>query len=557
MKNSFLVQLFCSAFGAFGLIDHVAYAQAEGDGDLKDSQVTIEKNRVVELAKANRNFDKMAKVEPNNQAAEQKYELPRYNFNLPGLAPVISPLTQSTIAALPSFCNFLKVGVGNYNTLYGEGFYTSCKPGPFGFTVRAAHLSAIRGPVDGNNSGSHHTDIAATGRYHTDGGKVTGGLGYQRNGVFFYGYNPEISNRIRRSEIRQVYNLFEANVGYETTDESEDLQYHGKLSFYTLNDAFRASESEFGIQGGAKANLSDESSFTLDANISIARRNDLATFINRNLLIFTPKYHFTVDRLKLGAGLNLVYDGDTTGANQSNYRLYPSINASYDILENTFTAYAQFEGNTQKTSLRRFAGENPFIGPGVPLAHTNQQWEVAGGLRGNLDQMFGFNLRGALGNYRNLYFFVNSAADSTKFTAIYDPKSVAVLNFLGELSYENQGYKSVLKAEFFGYATQSVAKPWHRPGLVASWLNGYSWKNKLLLNLDIFYIAGLRAFSLANQREKALNNIIDVNFKADFRFTEKIAAFAALNNIFAQSYQRYQYYGARQFNVLVGATFSF
>jgi hypothetical protein len=534
-----------------------ALAQTEGGGDLKDAQLLIEKNRVLELAKANRNFDKMAKVERTGPAPEIKYDLPRYNFNLPGLAPVITPVAKVNSVSLPQFCNFLKVGVGNYGTIYGEGFYTTCKPGPFNFTVRAAHLSSMRGPVDGNNSGNHQTDVAAAGHYHTDGGKVTGQLAYQRNGLFFYGYNPEFRNRIRRRDIRQVYNLFDARVGYQTTDADQDLQYYGNLSFYTLFDAFRASESEFGIQGGGRANLSDESSFTLDANVSIARRNDLATFVNRQLMVFTPRYRFTLDRFKLGAGLNLVYDNDTIASNRSAFRAYPTLDLAYDLIENTFTAYASLEGNTQKVSLRRLVGENPFVGPGVPLAHTNQLWEVAGGLRGNLQGKFGFNVRGGLGSYRNLYFFVNSATDSTKFTTVYDGQAVAVANFLGELSYDNRGIRSVLKAEFFGYNTQDVAKPWHRPAVMASWLNGYRWKDKLLLSLDAYFIGGLRAFSQGSGRETPLDDIIDVNFKAEFRFTERLSAFAALNNIFSQSYQRYHYYGARQFNVLVGATFSF
>ncbi|MCU0450749.1 MAG: hypothetical protein MUC97_13055 [Bernardetiaceae bacterium] len=531
-----------------------AQAQTEA-GDLQDAQLTIEKNRVLELAKANRNYDKMTKLERPGLNNEQEYKLPRFNFGLPVLDPTIQPPQLAQEPPLPSYCRYLKAGLGNYGSIFGEGFLSNCTTdSEVGYTVHARHLSQNRGPVDGNNSGTHDTHLKASGWLYTEGGKATASAAYQRNGLFFYGYNPETAGRIRRGDIRQVYNLFEANVGYHTTDREADLQYHGKLNFYGMGDAYRAGEREFNITAGAAAKLGDESTFALDADVSIANRRDLGRSQNRNLLIFTPQYRFVYDdRFRLTLGARLVYQDDTLGG-RSNYRFYPVANVSFDIVENTFTAYASLEGTTQKTSLRRFATENPFIGPNVPLAHTNQLWQVAGGLRGNLNKTFGFNLRGAFGNYQNLYFFVNSA-DSSKFTALYDTRNVPVLNVGGELSYDNAGFRSALKVDFYAYDTKEVVRPWHRPGLVASWVNGYTWNNRLSLGLDLFVIGGLRARTPeVVARTVNLANIVDANFRADFRFTDKLAVFANFANIFNQNYQRYLYYPSRQFQVLAGIT---
>ncbi len=525
---------------------------------LDDGKFDIEKERVLRLSKVARSFERMPRTELSEGNTVQQYQLPRFNYALPLLAVSTSPMRQQVAARREEnpFRNLAKAGFGNYNSPYAELFLTSPGDSEWLYKVHGLHFSSRTGPVDGRNSGNSLNKIHGELAKFLDNSKIYGSATYRRDGLHFYGYSPSLSGTVERSDIRQTFSLTEIRAGYESTDPDAAFRYKGEGGFYLFTDRYKANEAAFQAIGNLDVKLGDASFLTTDVSLDLINRRDEAGAQTRNLLIFTPKYEMRQEGLSVSAGVRVVADGDSL-TNQPKGRFYPVIHASADLVEDRLTAFASFEGNTIRRTFRTMAEENPFLAPNVVLAHTNQLWEVSGGLRGNISAQVGYQIKGSYGVYRNLHFFANSAADSSQFTILYDRSKVPVLQVNGELSYATGGLKLIGRTGFFGYNTQDLARPWHRPLFTAGFNASYLIENKLRVSSDFQHLAGIRAFSPRTGAQVNLRPIFDMNLQIDYFINNQFSVFLGGYNLFSQRYQRFLNYDMRQLTVLGGVGIAF
>ncbi len=102
-----------------------------------------------------------------------------------------------------------------------------------------------------------------------------------------------------------------------------------------------------------------------------------------------------------------------------------------------------------------------------------------------------------------------------------------------------------------------LEKPWHRPTATAGAFIGYNWKDKLRIKADIYYIGGIVARNFVSNEEVNLDAIVDVNLRAEYRFTDKISVFLQGGNLLNSGYQRFLYYPVKQIQFLGGVTFAY
>lgn len=134
----------------------------------------------------------------------------------------------------------------------------------------------------------------------------------------------------------------------------------------------------------------------------------------------------------------------------------------------------------QRTTLRQFVNENPYLEPNVPLLHTNKARDIFVGVKGDIGGGLSFATRLAFTGYKNLYFFINSKQDTAKFTVQYENDFTNVLNFSGELGYTYaEKFRLALKADFYNYGLANLEEAWHRPTLTTTLLGSYNFNNKL------------------------------------------------------------------------------
>ena len=538
----------------------------EEEGEIEEAEVVIEKDRQIDLPLANRNYERVPPLPVSVPEINIDYSFVEVLPQLQQLTPPIRVLKVKEPPLAKLYSNYVKAGFGNYITPYLEVFANNARSEDYSYGLHFRHLSSRRGPVDGANSGNSDSRIGLNGKYFALGHTFFGEAAYQRERYHFYGYVPGLE--VERDDIRQIFNTVRVSTGLERNEPDAILDYRLQLNFKHLDDAYQASENQFDINFFTGFQISEHINFNLESELWFAQQQSVPFFgaesvtsINRNLFGVKPYLSYRSstepqEGLEVDAGVNLVYENDTL-ANADRLHFYPYAKARLH-LSNSVNVYAHLDGDIERLSLLDLTNANPWLGVNTAVYHTNKSLSFGGGIAGRLNSLLGFNAGLSASNYKNMYFFANSAMDSTKFTVLYEQGNVFVLNFFGELNISSQDkFRTTLRADYFAYDMDELAQPWHRPNLKMSILSSYNVYEKLLLNAEFMLLSGLEAINLANERAESLPNIADLSFKADYIFSQRFSTFLQFKNIFAQNYERYLNYPTRGFMVMGGVTYSF
>ena len=528
----------------------------QNDGEIESAEIIIQKDRKIELPEASRNFEKIASTAPAPASRQQEYDYAEKNFKIGDLklSPRVLQLTQEPLTKL--YGNYVKLGVGNYATLNAEGYFNTKRTDDYAYGLRFKHLSSQTGPVDGKNSATSANMLGFNGKYFTDLATLSADVQYDRNALYFYGYQPGTVSGDQRKDIRQIYNTlsFEGRITNAKTDTGID--YDLATRFTNLKDHYAASEFDWGTQFKGSYAVSDNIKAMLHADLYLTKRKDSLGALPRNLFRVRPYFQIIEDQLTVKTSLNVIYENDTI-ATAKKIHVYPTIDVSYAASDN-ISLFVGVDGDMQRTTLRQFTQENPYLVANVPLVHTNKLTELYGGIRGKANRDLTFELRLANARYRNLYYFNNSVTDTSRFTILYDTDISSVFNLTAQATYNTaEHFRSSLKLDVYSYQVRTVEAAWHRPTFTATWLNTFTVKEKLFFSANFYYLAGIQGKNYVSNRVQKLDPIADLNLKAEYLFSNNFSTFLAINNIFAQKYQRYLYYPQQGLNALVGLTYSF
>lgn len=535
------------------------------EGEIDDTEVVIEKDREIELPPASRQFERVPPTDVATPEVKVSYQFEDFTPRLPTIDPKIRVLKIKEPPLDKLYGNYVKAGFGNFLSPYLDFYANNTRNDAYAYGVHLEHLSSRFGPVDGDNSGNSHTQATAMGKYFVGGNTLSGEVGYERNRYHFYGYQPGLE--FERDTIKQIFNVISAQLNLERDQVDKPLDYAIGGSFRALNDAYSASENQIGLQAQLRYAVSEQFAVGLSSDVFLMQRTDQAlsaevsNTTNRNLFRFNPTVTFsTSDEPQRGLvvqlGFRAVYENDTA-LNAGQLHLYPDLLAKYNLSE-SFSLYAGIDGDIERTSLLDFVEENPFLGPNVPLLHTNRTLAFRGGLQGRFTSAVGFRAGFSVGNYRHLYFYANSALDSTRFTILYDQEKTLLFNPFLEISINSaERFRTTLRGDYFSYSVNQVGEPWHRPTTQLSVLSSYNAYDKLLFSAELLAMGGIQGLNLASNTEKALDPIIDLSFQADYLFSSRFSTFLQLKNIFAQNYERFLNYPTRGLMVMGGVSYSF
>lgn len=538
----------------------------EEEGEIEEAEVVIEKSREIELPRANRKFERVPPLPVQEPSINIEYRFVEVLPKLGSLKPPIRVLKVKEPPLPKLYPNYVKAGFGNYLTPYLEVYANSARSEDYSYGVHFRHLSSRQGPVDGGNSGNSDTQLGLNGKYFAGGHTFFGEASYRRERYHFYGYMPGLE--LSRDSIKQIFNTISLSGGVERSEVDAAFDYQLKFNYRHLDDAYEASENQFGINFLASMDIADQLAFNLQSDFWMMNQKDVAdvfpneaSSINRNLFRIKPYFAYRTSTepqqgLDIKAGLNLVYENDTI-SNADKLHVYPFAQAKYHIT-NALNIYASLDGDIERRTLLDFTNENPWLKPNVAVLHTNKNFGFGGGIAGRINSILGFNAGFSASNYKNLYFFANSATDSTKFDILYDPGNVFVFNLHGEININAQNrFRSTLRGDYFSYNMDELAKPWQRPTYKMSLLSSYNVYDKLLLNAELLVMGGLEGINLASGTETELATIADLSFKADYLFSPRFSTFLQFKNIFAQNYERYLNYPSRGIMIMAGITYSF
>lgn len=525
------------------------------EGEVDNQEITIEKNRRIELPPANRIFNKIPSLKPSEEQRKVTYEFTDRPLSVGDvrLSPNALPVQTGQPEAQPVYNNYVKVGAGNYGSFFGEAFGSGQLQENIRLGGSLRQLSSSLGPVDGKNSAASETRLKLNGAYLTNQLKLTADFGFDRDVFYFYGYRRP--REVVRDTIRQRLNTTSFRLAVENLDPENNIDYSLKTGVTALQDNYNASEIEWATNFSGSVGITERFVALVSADAFVGQRTD-GFVINRNLFRVKPTFKYSTGLFTLTAGVNAVNETDNrSGLNRT--RAFPIVDLDVVPVGNLHF-FAGVNGDIVRNTLRSFLNENRWLGPTVPLANTQKTLDIYGGSKGEIGSGVNYEAKVSYAEYRNFYVFNNTWPDTSRFYILYDSGNARVLTISAQLGYAYKDlFRTTLKGDVFDYGMSRLEQAWHRPRVAATWSNSLIVNKKLFVTTDLYYLQGMQAKNFVTGRTYTLQPIWDMNLKIDYFLGKQVSAFVSLNNIFGRNYQRYLYYPQQGLNFLGGLSYTF
>ncbi|WP_223649696.1 hypothetical protein [Hymenobacter psoromatis] len=577
IKSSFTTPRLLLAAGLSGL---ALGAQAQSQpgkgrprGTIQDAEIEVVKDRVNTLPEATRNFEKIRLAPPPKPTRQLTYTYPDFRLPATRLSPSVQVLTVAQEELEPLTGNYLKLGVGNYGSVYGRAHLHAVRNSQYSYGLDVRHNSSRTGPVDGQNSGASQTSAALTGEYYLGTAAVGAELNYAHDVYHFYGYDAaRLAVSPDQAAIRQSFNRFGARAYARNRAPDAPLTYEVGVGFRHFGDHYDVSENNLLLDGKVGYALSETSRLTVDAQGSFISDQQPATFgglistatRKRNFFQVTPAYELrSKTGLSLTLGLTYGYSSDTLN-HVSKSQLNPAVRVGYAVVPEKFQLYAGLGGAIQRVTRYDLSQENPWLAPSQTLADTHAGPTVYAGFTAAPVSGLELAARATYSRTKNLYFYRNNLDDLSKFDLVYDESAIGVFSLHTEALYSAAEKVRVgLKADYNKYSVKSLEYAFGRPAFIGTLYGTYNASNKLLLGATLYYYSPNYGVIHVN-RDPAFsinagqtNAVVDLSLRADYRITPKFSIFAMGNNLANRHYQRYLNYQSQGINAIGGLTYSF
>ena len=556
------------------ILQHVCYAQ--GQGEIESVQFEIVTEKKIVLPQASRNFEKVAPRPVEPIKPEITYEFRNLSFKTNDYNPVIRPLRLQNESLAKLYNNYISGGIGNYASPYLSAHLTSKRDRNKFIGASVYHRSFGNGSVDEDFSASSVSQFRLYGNSFGKSITLSGFADYNLLGTYFYGYPVKPAER---SSIRQTYSVFSLG-GSMSNSENGNFNYRFGSSFSFLNDHLKAKESEVKFNFNSDYAIKRSGNLIVNADYFLmARKDELREAKPRHLLRSTVGYRWSpLDEVTLTVGSRIAYHSDTLGDNKS-LHLYPHLYASYEVSKKV-EAYATLTGDIDRVSLHTLSNENNWVQANLDIFNTNRAIEFAAGVKGKLGNKVAFHSGTSIANLKNLYFYQNDPANVARFKVYYDTDGTQRVNLFAEMgwmhstklklnvrgdlySYSSDIVKEIAKTTPFATAVPSESKvALHRPTWRVAGDLQYSIYDKILLSASLITQGGMRAIDFGQSNATTLKVVeidpaIDLNFGADYLVSKQFSVFLKFNNVLSNEYNLYLNYPVRGFQVLGGVSWSF
>lgn len=567
MKKQLLLILFIIPLGSFAQGD-------ENEGGNLDMEILMVGDRKLFIRDAN-------KEEAWPQFKENMLEMPTLSYTLipnklnATIEPKpISPVKVKMKENLPKlYRGYAKLGLGTQVTTLGELYYMDGRSRKGTFSVHAKHLSS-------NNSNTAFADSIpdsmSRNELHLFGKKIVkkhtleGGIDWERDVMYWYGFDPEINPTATKSNIEQNYNNIDGYARLRSySRDSSDVNYQGQIMFYNYRDLFEGTENNLDLTAHARKFSNTEllsADFGLNYNQFqyFERADSAGESISNTIISLIPRASTIHDKWEISVGMGIYIDL----AGSSIFHFYPQAEAKYILIDGLFVPYIGVDGQLDRTTFKTVSQDNRFVVPDPELKSVNKKIDLYGGIRGKLSGSTGYNIKLAQKNYADFMYFVNDSTYSSgnQFQILYDDLSFTSLT--GEITVDaSDNFRLFARGDYFIYTTDIEKHPWNQPNTKLSLAATYSMQDKLIAKVEMYTMGKRKAKSLAPVKDVTpesdgtytvtLKGFADVNLGVEYRYTKRLSAFVQLNNLFGGKYTYRTNYRVQGFQAMMGATYAF
>lgn len=441
----------------------------------------------------------------------------------------------------------VKAGAGNLSSFFGEGRF-SFGDGKRTITQILSSFTRSKGKLYAQQYSQFNLDVVSIINSAKNLEWTSHAL-FNSTTRYRYGFLPTSLN-IPKDQLQLVYNGLSLEVGVKNKETTATgIDFHPIIQFNRFTNSSNAGENNIIIKAPLEKSFGKMFGLNLSANADIANYNSQGFKMNNNLYSIEPSILFTTPNVKLNIGIKPSW-------NNNAFNLLPNIFASSRLPNTNLSVEAGFKGYFVKNSFRSLVQFNPWINLPTDIRNTRIIEQYVG-LNGSTSYHLSFNAKASLMQMKDQPLFINSLGDGKGFDLVYS--NMNVLKLSGELNYTFQEKLSFLAGASFSNFSKldAISDPY---GLIPlETTAGLLWKpiGDLQVKADLFYRSGplyRDAFSLSAKR---LSPAMDMNLGFEFGIMPKLNLWLQMNNLFNNTYQRWNQYPVFGFNVMGGVVYSF
>ena len=386
----------------------IALAQIQNRGEVQDQEFVIRKDRVLTLPNQPRVYEKLPVLPQPKGLSDFNYTVNRHELDLPPVQLKAEPVQKAYRRDIADrYPGYLKAGYGNFASPLLEARLMATEVYDWNYSFNLKHQSFGKGPILGEESKESHTNLGGNASYFLDQIEVFGGLEWAQDSYSFYGIDTSVINdpNLEFAGIQaNVFNTIRLHAGLRDIEKVGPISYQGNVHFQNFKDSYLAKETEIGLQGEAVFRPSDDWSGSVDLAFFHTSPEDRDYDVNRNYFAIRPQVVYRLDAFQFTAGLNLVSENDSVPGKSSDFRIFPLLKASYQFADE-FGFFGEFSGDVIRNTYYSFAMENPFIGPSAQLLNTINNYKVAGGIEGTVQNKVNYRAGIDVSRFNQMHFF--------------------------------------------------------------------------------------------------------------------------------------------------------
>lgn len=516
----------------------------------------------------------------NDSTATQKQPVHYEIFSVPvastftpakGKAATVEKAKRPTL-----YDNYATLGFGTYTSILAELFSSFEISRTDNASVFFRHNSS-QGEIDEVILDNKFYDTELRGTYNSRQRDMNYGLeaGIQHQIFNWYGFDtdneddPEIL--LTNIDPKQTY----FGVDVKGTIGLEDAFFtKGSAQIYYTGDAFSTSELQAILKPEFMFPIADLT-LKVDGEVDYLSGSFDRNYFDTDGIAYsylnagvTPALIYVDENLSLSLGAQALVSLDSENS-ETNFYIYPKINASYRLVDELLIVYGGAEGGLDQNTYREFKEVNPFVSPTLMMAPTSTLYNAFGGLKGKLSNQIGYNVRASYGKQENRAFFqknpykgINSTFEGyefgNSFGVVYD--DLNVLDVFGELQVEvSEVFSLGARMNIYSYSLDNQEEAWNLPALEASVFSNFNITEKVYGGVSLFYVGERSDLSIGNfSAEKVtLDAYFDANVHIGYQFSDRLSVFAKGSNLLGNNYEKWQNFPVQGIQALLGATYKF
>ncbi|UEG48613.1 hypothetical protein LK994_08180 [Ferruginibacter lapsinanis] len=448
--------------------------------------------------------------------------------------------------------NYLKIGIGNYSTPFLKAGLSFGDGKTSLINVYGDYISS-KGKIKYQDYSK--LNVKATGSYFTGQNEVYGGVGLSLHDNYLYGYDHGLHS-FTKTDLLQRFQDFSLNAGVRNSNTNDlGINYNPSLSVDVFTSQNKLSENNVIV------NIPFDKKFDESFSAEISATADITSYKTKNLLLdnitiknnvfqVTPVLTYTAPMYTIHGGLTPTYSN-------KKFVLLPNIYGEMRLSEKKFLVQAGFVGKIIKNTYKNLSAINPYILPVTDQLNTRET-ELYGGIKSTVGKHFNFSAKAGLVHFNDFAFFVNDTLTDEKGFIISNDKNVNALRLHADMSYINQDKFTITGGVTFnGYTDMqnNAAAYGTVPIEITASMRWWAF-DKVLLKSDLFVFGG-GPYLLKDNVTKNLKGAADLSVGAEFVINKNFSAWADINNLLNNKYERWHRYETYGLNFLGGIIMKF